>query len=185
MAAITSAEIKFRLSVKTGAAGNSTAGTPAGSLGKYVSTTDLSGTALNNLFDDISGAENAASTVDYRCVFVYNTNTANALENAVLYLQGGDPAGGANVAIAVDTTATSAAGAAPAQALEATTETAPGAPITGLAYSAPTTSGTGLALGTIPAGNVKAFWVRRSATNSAAVNNETVTFAVTGDTGAL
>ena len=184
MAAIQNTEILFKLSVKTGSAGNSTGGTPAGSLGKYISTTQLSGTALNNLFDDISGAENTADTVDYRCFFVHNSNAANTLENASVWLSGGDPAGGAIIAIAVDTTAASAIGSASAQALEATTETAPGAPITGLTYSTPTAAGS-LSLGNIPAGQCKAVWVRRTANHSAAVSNETVTFAVTGDTGAL
>ena len=180
--AIVPGEILFKLSVKTGAAGNATAGTPAGSLGKYVSTTQLSGTALNNLFDDISGAENAASTTDYRCFFVHNSNATLALQNAVVYLQGGDPGGGATVAIATDNVAPSAVGSASAQAAEVANETtAPGAVS---AFSTPTTAGTGLSLGTIGAGQVKAVWVRRAATNSAAVSNETVTFAVTGDTAA-
>ena len=181
---VTATDILFKLSVKTGAAGNSTAGTPAGSLGKYISTTEMSGTALNNLFDDISGAENAASATDYRCFFIHNSHATLALQNAVVYLSGGDPAGGATVTIAVDTTAASAVGSASAQALEATNETAPGAGITGLSYSAPTTAGAGLSLGTLNAGQVKAVWVRRAAANTAAVNNETVTFAVTGDTAA-
>jgi hypothetical protein len=186
MAAITSGELLFKLSIKTGSAGHSLAQSDVNaSLGKYISTTQLSGTALNNLFDDISGAENAASEVNYRCAFIHNSNSANALTSAVLYLSGGDPAGGATVTIAVDTTAASALTSASAQALEGTTETAPGAGITGLTYSAPTTAGTGLSLGSIPAGSVKAFWVKRAATNSAAVSAETVTFAVQGDTGAL
>lgn len=61
MAAITSGEVLFKYSVKTGTAGNSTAGTAAGSLGKYISTTAWAGGALNDLFDDVSGAENASA----------------------------------------------------------------------------------------------------------------------------
>lgn len=185
MAAITSGEILFKLSTKTGSAGNQNSSTPAGSLGKYISTTQLSGTALNNLFDDVTGAENTANTTDYRCFFVHNSNASNTLENAVVYLSGGDPAGGATVTIAVDSTAASAIGSASAQALEATTETAPGGSVTGLSYSAPSTAGTGLSLGNIAAGYCKAVWVKRNVNNTAAVSNETVTFAVTGDTGAL
>ena len=56
MAAIVGSDIKTRLSTTSGSAGNSTAGTPGGSLGKYMSTTDWAGGSLNDLFDDISGA---------------------------------------------------------------------------------------------------------------------------------
>ena len=184
MAAITSAEVQFRYSVKTGTAGNQTAGTAAGSLGTWVSQTPWAGGTANDLFDDITGAENAASTADYRCVFIYNANTANAYQNAVVYISA-DVAGGANVAIAVDTTAASALAAGTAQALTAATETAPGTPVASLAYSSPTTVGAGLALGNIPAGQVKAVWIRRTAANSAALSGDGFTLATSGDTGSL
>lgn len=183
--AISAGEILYKLSIKTGAAGNAAAQPNVNaSLGTWVSTTQLSATALNNAFDNITGAENAASVVDYRCVFIHNSNATLPLTGAVVWLSGGDPAGGAAVTIAVDTTASSAVGAAVAQGLTAATETAPGAGVTGLAYSAPTTSAGGLALGDIPAGFVKAVWIKRAAANTAPVNAETITLAVTGDTAA-
>lgn len=182
MTAITSAEILFKYSVTTGAAGNSTAGTANGSLGKYISTTAWAGGSLNDLFDDISGAENAASTVDYRGIFVHNSNTANTLENPVVYLSS-EVAGGASIAVAADSTATSALGSATAQGLQIASETtAPAGPLT---FSSPTTAGSGVALSNIPVGNVKQFWVRRTAANSSALSNDGVTIAVTGDTGSL
>lgn len=179
--AIVSGDLLFKLSVKTGSAGNSTAGTAAGSLGKYISTTQLSGTALNNLFDDISGAENAASTVDYRCVFVHNSHATLSLTSAVVYVSA-ETAGGASVAIAVDNTAASAIGSASAQADEIANETT--APTAVGAFSTPTTAGAGLSLGTIPAGQCRAFWVRRTAANSAALDADGATWAVSGDTAA-
>lgn len=178
---IVAGDLLFKLSTKSGAAGNSLTSTPAESLGKYISTTQVSGTALNNLFDDISGAENAASDVEYRCFFLHNNHGSLTYQNAVVYVSGGDPAGGANVAIGVDTTAASPIGQASAQALEVADEgTAP----SGVSFSLPTTAGTGLSLGNIPAGQCRAVWVRRSATNSAAVTAETITLAVSGDTAA-
>ena len=183
--AISASDIKFKLAIKTGSAGNSAAQPdPDESLGKYISTTELSGTALNNLFDDMSGSENAGETAEYRCVFVHNAHGSLTLTDAKLYLSGGDPAGGADVALAVDTTAASAIGSASAQALEATTAYAPGAPITGLSYSAPSTAGEGLDLGDIDAGDCKAFWVRRTGADTSAVTPETATLAVSGNTAA-
>lgn len=181
MAAITSGEILFKGSV-VAAAGNTTAqADPNQWLGDQVSTTAWAGGAPNDLFDDVTGAENAASDVEYRCVFVHNTNAANVLENAVVYLSA-ETAGGASIAVGADTTAASAVGAATAQAVTIANEnTAPA----GVTFSSPTTAGAGVALGNIGVGQVKAFWIRRTAANTAALSNDGVTIAVTGDTGSL
>ena len=182
MSAITSAEILVKYTTLSGAAGNSTGSTPAGSLGKYVSSTPWPGGSPNDLFDDITGAENAASTVDYRCVGVHNSNGANNLVNAVAYLSA-ETAGGASLSLAADTVAASAVGSAAAQMLAGTSELA--GPQTGLTYAAPTTAAAGVPLGTIPVGNVKGLWIRRTAANTAALSNDGATIAVTGDTGSL
>lgn len=180
MAAIVAGDLIVRLSVKTGSAGDSTASSGPASLGKYVSTT-AAGTALHDLFDVVSGAENAASTVDYRAVFLLNNNAANVYENAGVYISA-ETAGGASIAIAVDSVAASAKGASAAQALEVATETTAPAALT---FTSPTTSGTALSLGNIGIGQVKAIWVRRTATNSAALNADGGTLTFIGDTGAL
>lgn len=178
--AIVASDIKQRLSVVTGSAGNTTAGTVGASLGKYISTTDVSGTPLNDLFPDVTGNENLASNVDYQCVFVYNSHGSLTLQNAVVYISA-QVSGGAAAAIAVDSTATSAVGASSAQALTiANKNTAPAA----LSFSAPTTRGAGLSLGDIAPGNVKAFWIQRTAANTAALNNDGATIVVSGDTQA-
>lgn len=181
MAAITSGEILLKRSVAA-AAGNTTAqADPNASLGDQVSTTQWTGGSANDLFDDVTGAENAASDVEYRCVFVHNTNGANVLENAVVYLSA-ETAGGASIAVGADPTAASAVGSASAQAVTIADEnTAPA----GVTFSSPTTAETGVALGNIGVGQVKAFWVRRTAANTAALSNDGVTIAVTGDTGSL
>lgn len=177
---ITATDILFKLSVKTGAAGNATASTPAASLGKYVSTTAWAAGA-NGLFDNISGDENAASTVDYRCIFVHNAHATLTLENAKVWVSA-EVAGGAGVAIATDNLGPVAVGSASAQAAEIATETT--APTGVSAFSTPVTSGTGLALGNIGPGQVKAVWVRRTAANSAAINSDGFTLSVNGDTAA-
>lgn len=86
---ITTSDLHFRLSIKTGSAGNSLAQSdPNAALGKYVSTTDIVDATLNNLFDDISGDENAASTIDYRCFFVYNAHGSLTLQSPKVWLSG-------------------------------------------------------------------------------------------------
>lgn len=182
MSAIVAGDILYKYSIKTGAAGNSTASAAGTSLGKYISTTAWAGSVLNDLFDDISGAENAASTVDYRCIFVHNNNGANDYEAAVVYISA-EVGGGASIAIAIDNVAASAIGSSPAQADLIANETT--APTSVGAFSSPTTAGTGLLLGTIPHGSARAIWIRRTAANSAALSADGVTITVNGDTGSL
>lgn len=178
---IVSGDIVLRYSVVTGAAGDSTAGTAGGSLGKYASTTAVA-TGANGLFDDITGAENAASEAEYRGVAVLNNHATLSLLNPVAYIAS-EVAGGASVALATDNIAASAKGSASAQMAQiANEDTAP----TGVsAFSSPTTVGTGLSLGaSLAAGNVKGLWVRRTAANTAAVDNDGVTLGIGGDTAA-
>jgi hypothetical protein len=180
MAAIQLSDILWKYSV-VAAAGNTTAGTAAGSLGDQISTTVWAGGVANDLFDDISGAENAAATVDYRCLFLHNNNSANAWQNVLLYLAA-EVAGGASIAIGVDPTAASPIGSASPQAVQIANETTAPA---GVTFSAPTTVGAGLAMGSIPVGYCRPFWIRRTAANSAALSTDGVTFGTTGDTGSL
>jgi hypothetical protein len=178
--AITAADIKFKLSVKTGSAGNSTAGTTGGSLGKYISTTEITDATLHNLFDLITGDENAASDVEYRAYFVHNSHATLTLYSPVVWISS-ETAGGASAAIGVDTTAASAVGASSAQAIEVADEgTAP----SGVSFSAPTSKATGLAVGDLAAGQVRAIWVRRTAANTAPLDLDGVVIRVEGDTAA-
>lgn len=176
---IAEADLLYKLSIKTGTAGNQNAqGDPNLSLGKYISTTAITDATLHNLFDAISGTENTSLDVEYRCLFIHNSHTSLTWTAPVVWINS-ETAGGANVAIGVDTTAASALGATAAQALEVADEqTAP----TGVTFSAPTTKGTGLALGDIAAGQVKAIWVRRTATNSAALSPDGAVLRCEGDT---
>lgn len=178
--AINSTDIVFRLSTKTGSAGDSTAqNDPNASLGKYVSTTALNlASPLNNLFADVSGADAQAGRVDYRCIFVLNNHGSLTLKNPVVWIKD-EVAGGANIAISVDTTAASPKNSSQAQAKEIATETT--AP-SGQSFSSPTSKEAGLALGDIPPGYVKAIWIRRTVpAGTAAKAADGVTLRVEGD----
>jgi hypothetical protein len=171
---ISASDIKFRLAVKTGSAGNSLTSTPAASLGKYVSTTDIVDDTLHNLFDAVSGDENAASDVEYRCVFVVNTSGSSSWTGLVLWIDS-QTSGGATVAVGKDPAAASAVGSASAQAAEIANEsTAPA----GVTFSTPTDKATGIAFGDLAPGECRAFWVRRTAANSAALDNDGAVFVI-------
>lgn len=177
---IAGSDIVFRLSVVTGSAGDSTAqGDANQSLGKYISTT-VAAETLHGLFDLVTGDDNAASDVEYRCIFVLNNHGSLTLESAVAWLSA-ETAGGCDAAISVDATGVTPKGQAGAQAKEVANEsTAP----TGETFSAPTSKATGISIGNIPAGQCQAIWLRRTATNSAALDNDSVTVRVEGDSPA-
>lgn len=172
---IAGSDIIYRLSVAA-AAGDTTAGTPATSLGDQVSTTAITTATLNNLWDDVSGAEAAAGDVEYRCLFVLNNHATLTLTNAQITIAS-QTAGGGTIDIAVDNIAVSAKASGSAQAAAVANEsTSPG----GGAGS----FGAGpLALGDIGPGQVKGVWLRRTVSAGAgAVNPDGVVLTVSGDT---
>lgn len=177
---IASTDLLQKLSTTAGAAGNANAGTIAGALGKYISTTAVSATAQNNLLENVTGDENAASTTFYKCVFVHNAHATLTWTAPVLWLSA-ETAGGASLALGVDTTAASALAASAAQALTVANRTTVPAAVT---FSAPTTKAAGLALGNIGPGQVKAFWVRLTTANTAAATGDGGTWRCEGDTAA-
>jgi len=189
MTAIVAGDIAFLLAAPSASAGYATAGTPGSSWGKYMSNSQLSSTPLDNLFTDITGAQNAAQQVDYACVFILNnTASGNSMLNTVLWLPtSADVAGGTTVQVAADPTAASVKTSSTAQAVVITASTnAPAGVSTWVSNVAtdpasPSYTG-GIQLGTIPAGSCRAFWVKRTATNSAPVNNDGFGWQIDFDT---
>src|ERR1044072_3333536 len=108
--AVTASDMKIRYSVGTGSAGNSTAGTRAGSLGKYISTTDV-GSAPNVFFDDVQSSEASAGDTEYSCVFVLNDHATDSALNVQVQIVSEVAGGGATTA-ALDNVATTAKGSA-------------------------------------------------------------------------
>lgn len=169
---VDASDIALKYSVAA-AAGNTTAGTAATSLGDQVSTTAIPQSGANVWFDDVSAAEATAGDIEYRCAFVHNTDSTDSGVNVQVILQA-DVAGGAAIAIGLDPTAASAVGSASAQAVTVADEnTAP----------AGVTFGTGnLSVGTLAAGQVKAFWVRRTISASqVAVTGDGFTVRIAGE----
>lgn len=177
MSQISPSDVLVYLSAPSASAGFVTAGTPGSSWGKYVSSTQLSGTAYDNLFSDITGAENAASQVDYACIFIMNnTSSGNSMLNVVAWLPtSADVAGGATVSLGADPAATSVKTTSTQQAAVISTNTNAPAGVSVWVSdevsdpASPSYTG-GLQLGSIPPGYVKALWVRRTAANTGPVN---------------
>lgn len=153
----------------SGGAGNSD---PAASLGGVMSTTTTAGA---DIFDNVTGDESAAGDIEYRGVYVLNNGDVD-LVNAFVWIQANTPSTDDTIAIAL-------AG----EGLNATMETVANentAPV-GESFTSPSSKGTGLSLGTIPAGQRYGVWIRRTVTaGAAAYNADTFTLRVEGDTGA-
>ena len=170
---VANTDILIKYSTTAGSAGNSNTGTRDASLGKYISTTQATGSA-NVFFDDVQSAEASAGDVEYRCVFVHNAHATDSALNVAVQIVS-EVASGAVAAAALDNIAASAIGSASAQADQVANEnTAP---------TAVGAFGTGsLSIGTLAAGQCKAVWLRRTVSAStAAMTGDGFTLRVTGD----
>lgn len=169
MASISQSDVQWFLSNSHASSGYQGVGTAGASLGGYMSTTQVNySVALDDLFLDISAAQNAAGQVDYQCLFVMN-NTATGLIMKLPYIW--VPwqtwtSGGAAIAIGADPLGPVPYNSSSVQAA-----------VIGSAYNAPTgvtwssaphqQFPSGVLIGSLPAQYCCAIWIRRTATNSA------------------
>ena len=132
-----------------------------------IKSANAASTALDALFDLTTATQAGAGTVEYRCVYLHNSNGADTMTNAVVFMSANTPLAGTTIDIGVGTAAINAT-----EQTIANETTAP----TGVTFSAPSTAATGIALGNIPFGQHRSIWARRTvtagATNSA---NDTYT----------
>lgn len=183
MTAIIASDIVYLLSVPWASAGHSAAGIAGTSWGNYCSNSVLSSTALDNLFTDITGAENVSGQVDYACMFIWNnTQSGNSMRNTRVWLPSQlATTGGASLLLATDNIGITPLASTLAQA--ATIGSAIQVPQGTSGYVAPTSSSSGgLAAGTVAPGNVFAVWLQRTATNSAPLQGDTFQVQVDFDT---
>lgn len=177
--AIVAADIQFLLSAPQASSGYTRPGVAGNSLGLFVSTTQLSPTSLDNLFLDLTGAQNAALQVDYACVFVFNNNATNTMLTPVAWLPSGllGSQNTATFAIGADPAAPSVLGSGSAQADVIANPTITPSGISAWAAPSVTASG-GVALPNIPPKYCAAVWIRRTAGGTAGLNqiNIDVTF---------
>jgi hypothetical protein len=145
---IVSGDIDYRLS---GGAANAD---PNASLGGAKSSEEVVDNVDNNLFDDVSGAEHTAGLVEYRCIYVHNAHGSLTLTDAVVWIASDTSGADSDLSIAVGTAAVNGT--------EQTIADENDAPA-GVSWSdAAVSRATGLALGSIPAGQHKAVWLRRT-----------------------
>ena len=170
---IVAGDIQTRLS---GGSGNSNANA---SLGGVMSSTAWTGGTLHDLFDVITGDENAASDVEYRCIYVRNNHGSLTWLSPVVWISA-QTAGGAALAIGLDPAGVGNGSTTGVATTVANENTAPA----GVTFTTPTTKGAGLAITDLDAGEAAAVWLRRTAANTAALDDDGATLSFEGDTPA-
>lgn len=145
---------------------------PDASLGGAKSSTEWAGGTLHDLFDVITGEENADSDVEYRAIYVQNDHATLTAIGMKVYISA-ETEGGADLALAI-------ADEAKNTTIEtiADEDTAPSGPT----FSAPTTAGTALSIGDLGPGEYRGLWLRRTASDSGAVANDGATITFVFDT---
>ena len=160
--AIIASDIKFYLS---GGAGNTD---PNASLGGIISTTEITDDTLDNLFDNVSGAEHTAGDTEYRCFYVKNTNGTDTAYAVKLYIDTNTPAVDDTILIGLDLAGANATGDDIADE-----STAPSPAVT---FVTAVDLANALSLGNLAAGVRYAIWVKRvvSAGSTAQANNSAI-----------
>ena len=123
-----------------------------------VKSSEVMPTSIDGLFDAAGAAEAVAGHVEYRCVYLHNANGAESMIGARVFIQSNTPLAGTTLDIGVGTSAVNGT-----EQTIANETTAP----SGVSFSAPTDADSGVALGDIPAGQHRAFWLRRTVTAGA------------------
>lgn len=143
------AELQLRL---TGGAANAD---PDASLGGVMSSQELAGVAMNNLFDDVSPAERVAGDVEYRALDIYNAGDADA---AVVkaYMDPVTSSPGTDLAFGLDSTTQ-----------EIADEDTPPSSVTFANYSAASK----LSIADIEPASAQRIWFRRTVQAGATNNN--------------
>lgn len=174
MAAIVPTDVLFKLSAPNANAGNTVAGYPGTSWGGWLSTSLLPSAALDNIFNDITGAANAAGQVDYACLFIQNnTASGNTMLGTVAWLPQAMITGvGSTIAMAADPMGITAINSVNPQAVTIASNLV--APVGVSPYVVPTTITptapnyvNGLQLGNIAPTQCVAVWFQRTALDSA------------------
>lgn len=144
------ATLEFRL---TGGAGNSD---PNASLGGVMSSTVVSATAMNNLFDDVAAAEASSGDTEYRAIDVYNVGDATATV-VKIWIDPQTSSPSTSLEIGEETANNPHTSAWSGQTI-ADESTAPSNPAVTFGEHGPAAK---LSLADIPAGQAARIWVRR------------------------
>lgn len=162
----------------TGGAANTN---PNASLGGVMSTVaggTIDDSVVNDLWDNVSGAESAAGDVEYRSYYIQNNHGSLQWQSPMFWISSLTSSPDTEFDVGLDA---AAVGTETTNSTSADEGTAPSPAVT---FSRPTSKATGLALGSMNAGQEKAVWQRRTVTAGAAAASDSGAVRAEGDTNA-
>lgn len=131
------------------------------SIGGIISSTLITDNVVANLFDNVSYAESVAGDIEYRCFYLKNTNGTDTVTAVLAWIQSQTPSGSTVIAIGLDPAGVGNGSTTGVAATPADENTAP----SGVTFStSPVDAASGLAIGTMTAGQAIAIWIRRTIT---------------------
>lgn len=151
---ILASDIKFFLS---GGAANES---PAASLGGIISSTAIVDDTLNNLFDDVTGAEHTVGDTNYRCIYVKN-DSAEEAQNVRIYIDTNTQAVDDTINIGKDLAGAGDGATTGVADTIADESTAPDPAVT---FTTAADYTNAIVLGTLTAGQVIGVWIKRIVT---------------------
>lgn len=167
---VLTAELVYRLS---GGASNTVAGSSLGGAMSTVAGGIITTAVINNLWDDVSGAQAESGTIEYRGFYIRNENASLTLQAAVIWIDSPTSSADTEFDIALAAEAVNVAMAAiPNES------TAPVA----VTFTRPVTKGGGLSIGNIPPGQFKGCWVRRTVNAAVGAGSDSGSMRVEGET---
>lgn len=140
---------------------------PAAALGAEMSFAELISGIFGGLFDDVSAAEATAGDIEYRCLYIFNRNETDSLTSVVVWIESQTSSGDTSLDIGLDPAGVGDGVSTGVATTIANENTAPAS----VSFSAPSTSGTGLSIGTLGPGEGHAIWLRRTINAGAAAAN--------------
>jgi hypothetical protein len=151
----------------------------------YRSTNDLGGAitedlvpdnVINALFDQVGSEGSLEGEINYRCIYMFNSNASITLQSAKTYIEALTPSAGTTLAIGVGT---SIAGSVEQSIANEDT------PPVGVFFTSQVGSSNTLDMGAIPAQSWKAIWLRRTVVaGTGASSSDGTSIVVQGDTTA-
>lgn len=122
-----------------------------------------SSAVADNMFDDSQPAETTAGRVEYRCFYVHNANASLVLQNAVAWIGSNTASAMTKVEIGIGASAVNGT-----ETAIASDTTAPA----GVVFELAPAKSSALALGSIPAGQHRAIWAKRTVSTGAPASSD-------------
>jgi hypothetical protein len=166
--------MNFYFSTASGSSGFSTSSSRTESQGKYMSTTQITTNSLQNLFNNVSTADNTGLVNYYKCIFIYYDGGGSFTSADGLQVSISGASGGVDFYLGKDPLGATPRAQTGAQSVVIANQTT--AP-TGVTFTQPTVPSP-ITIASVPDLNVHALWVRLTPVNSVPITGDNATISI-------